>query len=76
MNLSKIKRKFPKDYDYFPNTYLLTYDYDRFIFIIYTWFLIGLLPKEIRQQISNFGFLNLVMVQEVLELEWSPRNPR
>lgn len=30
MNLSKMKRKYPKEYDFVPNTYLLAYDYDRF----------------------------------------------
>jgi tubulin polyglutamylase TTLL4 len=29
MNLSKMKRKFPREYDFVPNTYLLAYDYDR-----------------------------------------------
>ena len=33
MNLSKMKRKHPKDYDFIPNTYLLAYDYDRYIII-------------------------------------------
>lgn len=34
MNLSKMKRKHPKDYDFIPNTYLLAYDYDRYDLII------------------------------------------
>ena len=32
-NLSKLKRKFPTDYDFVPNTYLLAYDYDRFEYV-------------------------------------------
>ena len=37
MNLSKMKRKFPIDYDYFPNTYLMAYDYDRFMVSYYNY---------------------------------------
>ncbi|CAD8061603.1 unnamed protein product [Paramecium sonneborni] len=31
LNLSKFKRKYPKEYNFIPNTYLLQYDYDRFM---------------------------------------------
>jgi tubulin polyglutamylase TTLL4 len=31
INLSKMKRQFQSEYDFVPNTYLLAYDYDRFI---------------------------------------------
>ena len=30
INLSKMKRNFPKEYSFIPNTYLLAYDYKRF----------------------------------------------
>lgn len=30
INLSKTKRRFPKEYSFVPNTYLLAHDFDRF----------------------------------------------